>query len=283
MTKHYFTLINFILVTAAVYFSVTVFYKIVTPQLEYFDLSFVSGKDDPSYKEDTHFPISFYRTICDRNLFGASIKERKEDIVDDVNVDTLRQTELKLKLLGTVTGDKENAYAVIEGENGKEQNLYRAGDKIQNATVRMVLREKVVLSVNGKDEILNIEKPDGNQKAGHTFKRMRREGQKRKVTLKSSQIENAVNDVSQLLKQVRIRPHFENGMPDGYRLAGIKPDSIFKKMGLRNGDIVVGYDGKKIESMDDAMNLYDNLKSSSGAQLQVKRNGRIETIEYNIE
>jgi len=58
------------------------------------------------------------------------------------------------------------------------------------------------------------------------------------------------------MKQVRIRPHFKNGQSDGLTLSGIRSDSIFGEMGFRNGDIIVGVDGKDIESVDDALSLY---------------------------
>ena len=58
---------------------------------------------------------------------------------------------------GTVTRLDGKAYAVIEDTKTREQNLYRTGDAIQNATVKMILREKVVLTVGEGDEILTME------------------------------------------------------------------------------------------------------------------------------
>jgi general secretion pathway protein C len=54
-------------------------------------------------------------------------------------------------------------------------------------------------------------------------------------------------------------------------------------MGLKSGDIITGVNGKKIESVDDALKLYESLKSSSNVQLQLKRKGRQKTINYTIE
>jgi general secretion pathway protein C len=85
------------------------------------------------------------------------------------------------------------------------------------------------------------------------------------------------------MKQVRIQPHFQNGKPDGLRLTGVRPNSIFYKMGLKSGDIIIGVDGKNIESVDDALKFYQSLRSASRVQLQLKRRGRPKTIDYNIE
>jgi general secretion pathway protein C len=82
---------------------------------------------------------------------------------------------------------------------------------------------------------------------------------------------------------VRIRPHFKDGQPDGLTISGVRRGSIFSEMGLRNGDVIVGIDGKKIESVDDALSLYQNLQSASNVQVQIRRRGRLQNIDYQIE
>jgi len=101
-------------------------------------------------------PLAFYNPIMDRNLFNT--KEGNPKKVEAIKFDNLDKTKLKLKLWGTVYSEGEGRYAVIEDSLKRRQNLYRIGDEIQNATVKMILREKVVLNVRGKDEILEIEK-----------------------------------------------------------------------------------------------------------------------------
>jgi len=92
-----------------------------------------------------------------------------------------------------------------------------------------------------------------------------------------------MENVSDLMSQVKIRPHFENGQPDGLTLSSLKPRSIFRKMGLRNGDIITGIDGSPIQTVDDALKFYENLTSSSNVALQLKRRGREKAIEYKIK
>jgi general secretion pathway protein C len=74
----------------------------------------------------------------------------------------------------------------------------------------------------------------------------------------------------------------EDGIPAGLSLSRIKPNSIFRRMGLRNGDVITGVDGNEISTVDDALRLVDNLRSSSTLSVQLKRRGRDKTIEYRI-
>jgi ankyrin repeat protein len=80
--------------------------------------------------------------------------------------DTYRHTDLKLRLWGTVTGDVAGAYAIIEDMNTRKQKLLREGDEIQNATVAMIFRDRVVLKVGGTYELLAIQntRPDVDAK-----------------------------------------------------------------------------------------------------------------------
>jgi len=75
----------------------------------------------------------------------------------------------------------------------------------------------------------------------------------------------------------------EDGQANGLSLNRISPNSIFRRMGLRNGDVLMGVNGEPIQSPEDAMRLYNNIKSSSEVQVQVKRRGQERTIIYNLQ
>mgnify|MGYP001117344531 CR=1 FL=1 len=91
----------------------------------------------------------------DRNLFGTRADADPE--TEAVDVASLEETKLDLKLWGTVSGSEDGIYAVIEDVRAREQNLYRTGDAVQKATVKEIFREKVVLTVDGKDEVLQMQ------------------------------------------------------------------------------------------------------------------------------
>jgi general secretion pathway protein C len=53
-------------------------------------------------------------------------------------------------------------------------------------------------------------------------------------------------------------------------------------MGLRNGDIVQGLNGRNIQTPDDVMEMYERLKSGSRLAVQVMRDGEEKIINYQI-
>ena len=279
--KRYFNLLNLLLLTGVIFLSVKAFYTLVTANIDSGRRLKATTRQLVPHENETRHPLSYYSTVTERNLFqtNTDVDSRPEKL----DIEALEPTDLKLDLLGTITGDKKEAYAVIEDTTTKQQSLFRIGDTIQNATVKMILREKVVLNVNGKDEILKIEKNREGSKTFNSKAAGLATERSQNIAVKRSQMISAVKDVNNLMKQIRIRPNFRNGKPDGLRLTGIRPNSIFYNMGLKSGDVLTGVNGKDIESVDDVFKLYQDLQSSSRVQLQIKRRGQLKTIDYHIE
>lgn len=287
--------INLALITLGAYFFVTLFYQMVDLQIKPTETP-IEGAETTSHADAIRVqPLSHYNPILERDLF----KIGKEEIIPEnkpsgEDVDDLENTKLKLKLWGTVSGDPEKAYAVIEDIQKREQNLYRVGDTIQEATVKMVLREKVVLTVNGKDVKLTMEELDQTPGGGgprfassrsyspRMPSSMPQSPGEQRISINRSMVDEAFQDMNKLMTDIAITPHNENGELVGLNLNRIKPNSIFRRMGLRNGDVLMGVDGKPILSVEDAMQMYQSLQSASNVQVQVKRRGRDRTINYNI-
>ena len=298
MINRYFTIANFLLITVGVYLCVNAFYTFVTAQLDYGTSAGVTVNRTSSPPVELSYPpLTDYAAIIKRNIFNSSTQEQEgvQVVEKKLDLENLKETDLKLKLWGTVTGQKEEAYAVIEDSKAREQNLYRAGDTIQNAVVKLILREKVVLKVGDEDEILAMEeissrggsvrggRRDVRSSSRSSERRLPVSRAPRKIRLQGAQIEKAMENLGELMEQATLRPHIENGSAAGISITGIKPNAIFRKMRLRNGDIITGVNGNSIESVEDAVKVVEQLSSGSDIQLQIKRRGREQALDYSIE
>ena len=297
MVNRYFTIANFLFITLGASLCVNIFYTLITTRLDYGETTarITSSKADPTPVQRPIAPLSDYKAITARNIFNAGNEPVAETPkTEAMDLDKLKETDLKLKLWGTVTGQNKRAYAVIEDTKAREQNLYRVGDSVQKAVVKLILREKVVLRVDNRDEILAMEEMRSS-KGGRLSKRSPRSSSTsgsprlpvssypRKIRLKGAQIEKAMENLGQLMEQANLRPHMVDGRPAGISITGIKPNAIFRKMRLRNGDVITGLNGDSIESVEDAIKVVEQLSSGSSIQLQIKRRGREQTLDYSIE
>jgi general secretion pathway protein C len=283
------TLVNLAFIALGAYFTAGLFYQVWGLGLQPSEPSPAVQSDNTLASNVAQKPFSSYGAIARRDLFKTSKNPVALTKQTGVDLEELGETNLSLKLWGTVTGAPQQSYAVIENTQNRQQNLYRVGDSVQNATLKLILRSKVVLTYNGRDETLAMEKVEqGKSTPGRRASRpsvVPRSGAIRtqRVSLRRNMINEAMQDVTKLMSEIKISPHLgQDGEPSGLAVSNIKPNSIFRRMGLRNGDVLRSVDGQDIRTVDDALRLYESMKSANTLSVQIQRRGRDRTIEYNI-
>jgi len=287
MPKRYNIIFNFVALTIIIYIGVDIFYTIVQARLRQRDTSAVVAQPVTDSSKTQKPPLNHYQLIMSRNLFGS--ETTPSDYAEPEDIEALEPTTLSVALLGTVSGSARNTYAVIEETDKKKQGLFRVGDNIQGGSIKEILRGKVILSVEDRDEILTMEESAKRSReeapvASRTRSSPSRPGRtgSRTVTVRRSDVEASLGDINKLMTEVRVRPHYKDGQPDGLAISRIKAGSFFSKLGLRDGDVVQEINGSGIKSPDDILGLYQQLKSGSEVGLQIDRRGRQETINYKF-
>ncbi len=287
MTARYITIFNFVALSILLFISVDIFYEIVGTQLNDVGIQEISKARPAPTRGYRKPPLSHYRAITERNIFGSL--ERASEEIKPSEYENLEPTTLKLALVGTVAGSNKDAAAFIEETDKRRQELYRVGDKVKNATLKAILEGKVVLSVDGKDEILTMQEPSSSRSSSSSPVRQSStltravSPQSRRTsvtrTIRRSDIAESLEDVGSLMSQARIVP---TPSGDGFAVSNIKSGSLFAKMGLRNGDIVQGVDNKPITGTDDVVSFYEGLESASNITLDIVRNGRELSLPFRI-
>jgi len=282
MTKTYNILFNLLVLLVLIYTGTDIFYRIVGAQLNQVDTGKIMMQEVREDRRDMRPPLKDFQAIIERAIFGSIQKPAEKDTA---GIEALEPTKLKIALLGTVTDNLKNDVAVIEETDKRRQGLYRVGDSVQDAVIKMILRGKVVLKVGDRDEILTMEE-SASSRAKSENKIVKRPSSRtateRTITVRRSDIDRSQENINNLLSQARILPHLKGGRPDGLSITGIKSGSIYRKMGLRNGDIIHGVNGSPITTPEDILSMYNDLSSGTGISLQIKRSGRERTINYKI-
>lgn len=284
MPKIYHTIFNLVALSAVIYIGVDLFYSFVGVKLKEVNTEKVLVEHKPDLKQNRKEPLGYFNVIMDRNIFGSTLKKATEQ-VKGPEVEALEPTSLKIALLGTVTGNPQNAFAVIEQTQKRTQNLYKVGQKldgVENATLKTIFRGKVILRVGDRDEVLIMEEPSSQK----TEKRGRAPTPsvraERSITVRLSDLAKPLQDINQIMSNVRIRPHFKDGVADGLVITRIRAGSVFRRLGLRNGDILQQINGNAVENPDHIFSLYNDLKSGSPVSIQIKRRGQQRTLNYRF-
>lgn len=96
------------------------------------------------------------RKVLERNLFGPPPSADKTKSAGGQPAADLQPTSLSLVLMGTIVSAGEESRAIILEKDTKNQDIYQQGDVVQGAVVKEILRKKVVLTSEGRDEILDM-------------------------------------------------------------------------------------------------------------------------------
>jgi general secretion pathway protein C len=286
MVSKIFTYFNLIIITLVSYQVVDYIYTDFKTDVELLGVQ----KKDQSYKNrwiktkktQKTLQKSEYGTISNRNLFNILKKGGIDEATFDLS--NIKKSRRNLKLLGTITGLGSRNFAIIEDTTKRKQDLYRVDDVVNNATIVKIFRNKVVIDVNGIEEILEVsEQVESKLTVNRSLKLKKNDIKKSIINVKRTLVENAFEDLSKLSKQIMVRPYYKNGKPDGVRIRRISRLSFFRKIGLRSGDVLKAVQGVEIKTIKDAINIQDSLRGASTISILLERTGKPLNIEYNID
>jgi len=204
-------------------------------------------------------------------------------------------------------GSAEYTYAVIEDLGAKKQDLYRLGDLVREAKIVEITRNRVVLDNRGRrEELLSFERLDATSPTAEPVPREaiapRPPPQPRVVDqtdeedtgvgiqkvsentwrLSRTEFAEQLENLSQLLREARLTPHFTSGQPDGLMITNLPKKSFLARMGLRDGDILKGINGQRFNGLDEMVQAYQQLQSEPLLQIEVQRGTQTETFTYEI-
>jgi general secretion pathway protein C len=265
-------------ITVMAYLSVDIFYTAAVARFLTVTPPAANSEKLPGSISEQKPPPDTYAPIVERNLFGSASTVTGEI---QINVDELEPTQLDLELAGTVSGGGFD-YAVIDERKKQKQGLFKVGDSVADASIIKILKSSVILRIGGRDEVLSMKdrydaqpaQPEGTTagtQSGDT------------ITVKKEDVDHAFRNMNEMLAQVRVRPTFSEGKPGGFMVSRIRSGSFFEKMGLKNGDIIRGVNGKPLQSADRMLDLYRTMKSGSEVTLTVKRRGKDENLRYAFQ
>ncbi len=243
--------------------------------------------------------LEHYALVWKENVFGSGGESvsrepafseiQKVEVREETDKDKdLPLSSLNYKLMGTVAGPPSASFAIIEIPGGKGQKLYRVGQEIEDAEIKAIRRNILILDNNGREEKLEIkfdEKVISSRLSSPSALSSGRGVTKvaaNKFILDRKEVERLSGDVTQFMTQVRIVPNLVRGKASGYKMLNIKADSLVASVGFKNGDILKEINGKSINRPEEAFQAYQQLKSGGAFTIEVERKGKREIIYYEV-
>ena len=310
--KKYIWVINLILLAGISYTTAKIvtdrIKEAVTPSVsEAFAYSRLSPENrlDGNLKHSS--PRSSYNVILTKNMFNL---KRTSLGSSGLSVNEVPQTTLKLELLGTVLGGSGKSAIIKNLDTGKVRG-YVEGELIDIVTsenvklariencIAMVERGegpetiKCKKDIGGVSPVVSQSQP-GQIGAPNRIERRDKSSREKTQTgaenvdvrevsegvyeVDQKMLEEALNDPNQLMTQARAIPQ-----EDGLKFFAIRPNSVFFKIGLRNGDVLHSINDVELDNIENAFSIFEELRGQTHFSIDLSRRGQNFTYEYTIK
>jgi general secretion pathway protein C len=259
-------------ITLISFYAVDIFYTGV--QLQFVDSSAgQKSRPAPQTLQNQRSSLEDHQVISQRNLFLTTLTALADKTVGLTPSEEYTAFDLK----GTIAVNESMGFAIVEEKGKGKQKLYRLGEMIGSARLIRVTRNEAVLNSGGRDLVMKI-KETGEGALSGGVSRPSGSG----IAISKQEVTESLGDLKSIMSQAVVRPFFNEGVQQGYIVSNIVPGSLYERLGLKNGDIIVDVNNKKLDSADDVLQLVNVMQSGGGVSVNLMRNGKTESINYSF-
>ncbi|HQP24195.1 MAG TPA: PDZ domain-containing protein [Smithellaceae bacterium] len=220
--------------------------------------------------------VEQYKIITERNLFSTTLQPVANENAVGEFLPSEEYTAFDLK--GTVAINESIGYVIVEEKGKGKQKLYKLGEMIGQAKLIRITRNTAVLEDGGKEFVMKVKEADKGALTGGPAV-MGSEP----VGISRQESAQALGDMKSVMSQAIVRPFLSAGVPQGFIVSNIVPGSVYQRLGIQNGDVIVDVNNKKLENTDDIINLFNAMQAGGSVSVNLVRGGKKETVNYTFQ
>jgi len=239
----------------------------------------------------TDFEIILQRNIFDSTARGRASLTPVESTPEETA--TPRETRAELTLLGTVVAG-DNSFALVESKS--EIRIYHLGEKLPGGGAvetidrnLMVARHKdgsleefpLYEGTPGTKPAAARSLPDKSSKLTPKGSGIR-EVEENRFVIPAAEVDTARANMGELLRQARLEPRLVDGRTEGFLITMIRPRSLFERLGLKLGDVIMEVNGVTLDSPEKGLQVFQQLREAKNISLSLVRQKERKTLQYQI-
>lgn len=233
--------------------------------------------------------LSFYAPILTSGLFGNATRGTLAPAAASSAAAAIPAVApSELMLLGTVVGSLRETFALVRHMAKKEERVFRLGEMVFDAgRLVHVAREQAFITINGKKvELLTPTTPPASLPGqippdAHTGLPVAATGNGNYI-IDQRALNAALDNIGQAMTDARLLPSQKDGKVEGFRASEVKPNGVFAMIGIKNGDVLLRLNDFPVDSPDKALQSFIALKGQNRLKLDMIRDGRPVTLNYDI-
>ncbi|ADC89890.1 PDZ/DHR/GLGF domain protein [Thermocrinis albus DSM 14484] len=176
-----------------------------------------------------------------------------------------------IHLLGTATGSVRMALLQVGGE----AKVVYVGSSVGPYKVEEIGRYYVILAKGDVRRKLTFE-------TTQTTPTFQDEGSLQAVVSRE-ELNRITADPGIMFRQIRLVPFLQGNKTKGFLIEWVDPSSIFSRMGLKGGDVLLAINNQEIRSGEDAFKILQVLRNESTIKLDLLREGKLITMVLRVE
>jgi type II secretory pathway component PulC len=204
-------------------------------------------------------------TIIDTNQSKAVLKnmdnEKANGYFVGEEVDIYKSEKIKISRV-------DNCKVILERRSGFETIKCKT---IDLASVSQTPRAKNINTTGSRE-------PKFRSKPHSAFDKGIKEVGENQFEVDQDLLDELLDDVNEIISDVRVIPNEE-----GLKLFGMRRDTFFHKIGLRNGDTLNMINEVELTDVSNALGIFEQLKGQPNFTINLTRRKKKLTFEYNVK
>lgn len=213
-----------------------------------------------------------------RLIDAFKLKTNKEVIKKEVVKNATPISNMILK--GVYKGENGGFIIVSLKDNPTKENIVGIGENFQGYKLTEIYPKKVIFERDGKEFVLYMQNKKDNKETNYIT--TVNDNVPKKISI--TDVNYYTNNFDKIFENIKINDVRKDGKLKGFVIQDIKKNSIFDRIGLKKGDVIIKVNDKPLRSYGDAFYFYNLVKKRkiSSLKLTILRNKEKKDIEYEI-
>lgn len=231
--------------------------------------------------------------ILNRNLFN--IKGLIPDAESDGNqICSLEpfKSNLPYKISGILFGGTSETSLVVF-DSGLNP-VFKQGDSLpQGGVLHSIEKNRILVTNKNCPEFIELTSPlppngrssrSPQNASGAAYKEDGFERNGSATTASKQWVNNILtNDFAKTLEEAKASPNIVGGQVKGFVITNITQNSVYAKLGLKDGDIVSGINGIELNDAARAIQTLNSMRNENAIDLQIIRGGQPISFKVNVQ
>lgn len=212
--------------------------------------------------------------------FYSSSKDANGNINTQENSKTAVQTLSKYNLKAVYYTSINSGWIVIEENTGTNSHILSCGEKIDGYVLSKLFKNYVFFEKDKKEYKLEIK--DKEPSAYDLGTKEDVVSKNNGAVVNRDYLNTYITNVEKVWSNIAISEIKNGEVINGFKIDRINKDSVFAKLGLKEGDIIKSVNNSVLNSYAEAFKIYNNIGNTNYINMEILRNNEVMELNYEI-